>query len=452
MRAHRAAGGDAGAPVAPDEPAQPGGVLLRRRAGRDPAPAAAPPICSAVAVGPTSSSAGSPGASRRRKNISVTTPSTTARPLSARRSKHGAWVQSSLAPAAAVWPRAGSHDTFRRASVSSCRSSLLACSPPAGRPPTAAAPPCCSPPARISRASIRCSPLHPLARQVQRYVLLTTLARYDSALVPAALPRAGLGVVAGPAGADLPSARRGVRWHDGGRRPRAMSPGRSTRRAIPATGYPRTGRARRARAVDAPDDSTVALAFQPAAAALSRRADRPRHPAGAPARHGAARRVSGRRPGTTAPVGNGPFRFVSHEPNRRWVFAANPATSPPRSAGRPRSSGSSSWWWTSRPPSSPRSPRASSTSPASSRPTPSSWRATPALAVLSYPLLLTYGIVFNTRRPPFDRLDGAGERSAMRSTGGRSSTATSTASARRHGPGAARRAGLSSGAASTPRR
>src|SRR5206468_6126170 len=26
--------------------------------------------------------------------------------------------------------------------------------------------------------------LHPLARQVQRYVLLTTLARYDSALVP----------------------------------------------------------------------------------------------------------------------------------------------------------------------------------------------------------------------------------------------------------------------------
>src|SRR5439155_11868425 len=26
----------------------------------------------------------------------------------------------------------------------------------------------------------------------------------------------------------------------------------------------------------------------------------------------------------THPVGNGPFRFVSHESNRRWVFAANP--------------------------------------------------------------------------------------------------------------------------------
>ena len=24
------------------------------------------------------------------------------------------------------------------------------------------------------------------------------------------------------------------------------------------------------------------------------------------------------------PVGNGPFRFVRHEPNRRWVFARNP--------------------------------------------------------------------------------------------------------------------------------
>jgi ABC-type transport system substrate-binding protein len=32
-------------------------------------------------------------------------------------------------------------------------------------------------------------------------------------------------------------------------------------------------------------------------------------------------------------------------------------------------------------------------------------RRDPALAVLSYPLMLTYGIVFNTRRPPFDRLD-----------------------------------------------
>jgi ABC-type transport system substrate-binding protein len=32
-------------------------------------------------------------------------------------------------------------------------------------------------------------------------------------------------------------------------------------------------------------------------------------------------------------------------------------------------------------------------------------RRDPNLSVLTYPLLMTYGIVFNTRRPPFDRLD-----------------------------------------------
>ena len=82
-----------------------------------------------------------------------------------------------------------------------------------------------------------------------------------------------------------------------------------------------------------------------------------------------------------------------------------PRRFPPRWAARRGSSASSSWWWTSRPPSSRRSPRASSTSPASSRPTPSSCAAIPQLAVLTYPLLFTYGIAFNTRRPPFDALE-----------------------------------------------
>src|ERR687891_2271602 len=41
--------------------------------------------------------------------------------------------------------------------------------------------------------------VHPLAKQVQRYVLLTTLARYDSALVP------------------RPYLARAWRWADGGR-------------------------------------------------------------------------------------------------------------------------------------------------------------------------------------------------------------------------------------------
>ncbi len=38
--------------------------------------------------------------------------------------------------------------------------------------------------------------------------------------------------------------------------------------------------------------------------------------------------------GTICPVGNGPFRFVSHNPDDRWVFAANPAF-PEGLGGRP---------------------------------------------------------------------------------------------------------------------
>src|SRR5881409_1405630 len=56
--------------------------------------------------------------------------------------------------------------------------------------------------------------LHPLARQVQRYVLLMTLARYDSALV--ARPYLAAAWVWSP---DLQALRfrlqSGVRWHDG---------------------------------------------------------------------------------------------------------------------------------------------------------------------------------------------------------------------------------------------
>ena len=76
------------------------------------------------------------------------------------------------------------------------------------------------------------------------------------------------------------------------------------------------------------------LRLRRSTAPLSRRADRPRHPAGAPARHRSARRAA---PGGVerAPVGNGPFRFVAHEPNRRWVFAADPAF-PAALGGPPR--------------------------------------------------------------------------------------------------------------------
>jgi peptide/nickel transport system substrate-binding protein len=103
------------------------------------------------------------------------------------------------------------------------------------------------------------------------------------------------------------------------------------------------------------------------------------------------------------PVGNGPFRFVAHEPNRRWVFAAD--------SGFPRALGG--------PPrldrlivvvvDEPTTKLAALTSGeldfAGIQPAHASFvRDDPALEVRSFPLFLTYGIVLNTQRPPFDQV------------------------------------------------
>jgi peptide/nickel transport system substrate-binding protein len=242
---------------------------------------------------------------------------------------------------------------------------------------------------------------HPLARQVQRYVLLTTLARYDSALTPRPYlarewrwsgDRRRLSFALQP----------GVRWHDG-----APTTARDVAWTLaaardPATGYPRLGDLTSLEAVSAPDDSTVVLRF-----------DRPqeRFPdvltdlAILPAHLLDTVPAARLRQATwnQRPVGNGPFRFVAHEPNRRWVFAAD--------SGFPDAMGG--------PPrlqrlivvvvDEPTTKLAALTSGeldfAGIQPAHASFvRRDPALEVRSFPLLLTYSIVFNTRRPPFDDL------------------------------------------------
>jgi peptide/nickel transport system substrate-binding protein len=173
--------------------------------------------------------------------------------------------------------------------------------------------------------------LHPLARQVQRYVLLTTLARYDSALVPRPyLARAW----------EWSSDRRtltlhlqdGVRWHDG-----APTTSRDVRWTLdaardPAVGYPRASELGAVERIDAPDDSTVTLRFRTPPPrfpdVLTDLAILPAHLLDTVPRDGLRRAAW-----NEAPVGNGPFRFVAHEPNRRWVFAANPDF--PRALGGP---------------------------------------------------------------------------------------------------------------------
>jgi peptide/nickel transport system substrate-binding protein len=243
---------------------------------------------------------------------------------------------------------------------------------------------------------------HPLARQVQRYLLLTTLARYDSTLSPRPyLAREW----------EWSSDRRRltlnletvVRWHDG--RPTTAHDVAWTLNAArnPATGYPRQNELAALDTVVVRNDSTVLLHFlkpQPRFPdVLTDLAILPAHLfPGVSLGH--LRQAAW----NAAPIGNGPFRFVSHDPNRRWVFEANPDF-PSALGGPPRLER-----FIVVVVDEPTTKLAALTSGeldfAGIQPAHAEFvRRDPNLAVVSYPLLWTEGIVFNARRPPFDRAE-----------------------------------------------
>src|SRR5881394_194788 len=102
--------------------------------------------------------------------------------------------------------------------------------------------------------------MHSLARQVQRYVLLTTLARYDSLLVPQPyLARSCRWSV--DRRVLTFQLRTDVRWHDG--TPTTARDVVWTLQAArdPATGYPRLNELQAITSIDASDDSTVELRY-----------------------------------------------------------------------------------------------------------------------------------------------------------------------------------------------
>jgi peptide/nickel transport system substrate-binding protein len=243
--------------------------------------------------------------------------------------------------------------------------------------------------------------VHPLARQVQRYLLFTTLVQYDSALtVQPYLARSWTWSEQGRA--LTLRIFQGLRWHDGV--PTTSRDAAWTLNAArnPETGYPRLNDLGSLSAVAAPDDSTLVLRFSEAQSripdVLTDLAILPAHlldTVPVALLRGAAFNEH--------PVGNGPFRFVTHEANRRWVFRAD-SSFPPALGGPPRlerfvvavvdepttklaalASGELDF--------------------AGIQPAHAEFvRRDPDLAVLTYPLLFTYGIVFNTRKPPFDDL------------------------------------------------
>jgi len=241
--------------------------------------------------------------------------------------------------------------------------------------------------------------VHPLSRQVQRYLLFVTLARYDSALAPTPYAASRW---------DWSADRRslafhlvsGLTWQDG--RPTTASDVAFTLDAArdPVTGYPRGAELSIIDSTIAPNDSTIVVHFaRPQFTfplVLCELPILPRHLLAS-----VPRREMRRAAFNFAPVGNGPFRFTERRAGDHWSFARNdrfPAAlgGPPKLDGvvivvvdeaTTKFAGLAS----------------GDLDVAGIAPSMASLvRRDPSLRVLDYPVLFTVGLVFNTHRPPFD--------------------------------------------------
>lgn len=241
--------------------------------------------------------------------------------------------------------------------------------------------------------------VHPLSRQVQRYVLFVTLARYDSTLTP--VPYAARRWEWSPDRRSLTlHLVTGLRWQDG-----APTTARDVAFTLdaardPATGYPRAADLVSVLSESVVDDSTIVLHYASAQytfpLVLCELPILPAHLLAA-VPHAAMRRA----PFNLAPVGNGPFRFVDRRAGDHWTFARNPdfpaaLGGPPHVRGfvivvvdeaTTKFAGLAS----------------GDLDVAGIAPTMASLvRRDAALRVLDYPVLFSVGLVFNTHRPPFD--------------------------------------------------
>jgi len=162
---------------------------------------------------------------------------------------------------------------------------------------------------------------HTLARQIQRFALFVTLTRYDSSLVHQPYLARRWSWRDGGRTLEL-TLTPDLRWHDG--------PPTTARDAVftllaakdPATGFPRAAELATLDTAVARDDTTLVLSF------VAPRADLPPYLAELPLVP-AHRLSSVARPSlrstafNDAPVGNGPFRFSSRRRGASWTFVRN---------------------------------------------------------------------------------------------------------------------------------
>lgn len=241
--------------------------------------------------------------------------------------------------------------------------------------------------------------IHPLAQQVQRYLLFVTLARYDDSLRPAPyLARAWSW--SGDRRVLTLALLRGLRWHD--EQPTTSADVAFTLAAArdPRTGYPRWADLADLASVATPNDTSVVLRFahpQPAfPLVLCELPIVPRH-----ALAGVADADMRRAPFDTAPVGNGPFRFVERRVGQRWIFARNDDF--PAALGGPPRIRRFIIAVVNEPSTKFAGLVSGELDVAGIAPSMGALAARdPSLRVLDYPVLMSYGIVFNVARAPFD--------------------------------------------------
>ena len=243
--------------------------------------------------------------------------------------------------------------------------------------------------------------IHPLSRQVQRYALFVTLLRPDTTLGPA--PYFARRWIWSADRRTLTLTTFGqLRWHDG--QPTTAHDAAFTLNTArdPATGYARAAELASFDSVYAVDDTTLVVHMTPPPPDVPRiLAELPIMPSH---RLAAVPRAALRRDSfAVSPVGNGPFMFVERRPSQRWVFARNENF--PVELGGPPLLRRFVVAVVDEPTTKLAGLVSGDLDVAGIAPTMAALAARdPTLRVLDYPVLVTYGLFLNARRPPFDNV------------------------------------------------
>jgi peptide/nickel transport system substrate-binding protein len=240
---------------------------------------------------------------------------------------------------------------------------------------------------------------HPLSRQVQRYALFVTLARFDSTLAP--VPYAAISWQWSSDRHDLVFVLApDLRWHDG--TPTSALDVAFTLLAArdPETGYARAADLVALDTVEALDASTVALRFRVAQSTfplvLCELPILPSHLLQSVPRSDLRRAAF-----NLSPVGNGPFRFVRRVAGQLWEFERN--LSFPRLLGGPPKIARLVVAVVDEPTTKFAGLASGDLDFAGIAPAMASLAARdPMMRVVDYPVLFSTALLFNVHRPPFD--------------------------------------------------